>query len=269
MTTRPEARAGTRTTARRMIDAIERTPLALPMALVTAAAAAFLAYAVPAALVARGVVASGIAPLIARATPFGTGPRAVLMLAAAIVAGGAVWWLFHRLEQPQQPVAEDPDIDLFAPEEVVAPAPAPAPDPASAPAPAPQLRRADAHPDAPARRPLFAASDLGAPLDDVDGGFADRPFGRPPLFATTPVEADGADVLLLDERYVSVEATPVVALRDAVDPDRTESIAELMARLERGLERRGGNAAGGARADVPDGHFRQALDELRRMTTGR
>ncbi|MFD1951646.1 hypothetical protein ACFSGX_12800 [Sphingomonas arantia] len=252
----------TRPNARRMIDAIERTPLAVPMALLTAAAASFLAFAVPAAVMVRAVGMTGVAPLIARVGSFGTTPRAVLMLAAALIAGGAVWWLFHRLENPRQPVEAELQIDLFAPEEV------------EAPAPAPQLRRADAHPDAPARRPLFAASDLGTPMDDIDP--EPLPFGRPPLFVAPVVPVaeevvDDPDTLLLDESYASV--APDVADDNAViDPQHDlvpekETIAALMARLERGLERRGGGAM--AQQAAADGGLRDALDELRRMTAGR
>lgn len=247
----------TRSGINRLVETIERTRLAWPMALLMAAAAAFLAYAVPTTIVERAV--AGVAPLAAVAVPFGAAARGVLVVAVALLSGGAVWLLFDRLEGGRAAALdEDPDIDLFAPEADAAPAP--------------QLRRADAHPDAPARRPIFAASDLGVPMDDVDTG--QTPFGRAPLFAEAPAAApvgwDETDLLVLDERYAedAVPApmiAPVATLRPVAAGD--ESISGLMARLERGLERRGGPAA--VTPDDPDGGLRTALEELRRMTTGR
>lgn len=269
----------------KLVEAIERTPLAWPMAMLVAAATAFLAYAVPAAIVERAVAAIGSAPLAAAAVPFGAVARAVLALAAAGMAGGAIWAVFRRLDgaRPGTAAEAEPEIDLFAP--------------VPAAAAMPQLRRADIHPDAPARRPIFAASDLGAPMDDVHSG--QTPFGRPPLFGTAapvaaaaalpvhpPVAADAraedddnADLLLLDARYgldddasdamPAPGADPGPAAPIAALPDSTESIAGLMARLERGLERRGGAAAGAVTPIDAGGDLRHALNELRRMTMGR
>lgn len=246
----------------RLVDAIERTPLAWPMALLMAGASAFLVYAVPAAIVERAIGMAGIAPLSAVAVPFGMAARGVLALVVALLSGGAVWALFDRLEGGRRVVDEDADIDLFAP--------APAPEPVAE--AAPQLRRADAHPDAPARRPIFAASDLGTPMDDVDTG--KTPFGRAPLFADpAPVAWAEDDLLVLDESYSMAEeamptlVVPVATVVPRIDPVGDESIAGLMARLERGLERRGG--PGAVTPDDPDGGLRHALEELRRMTTGR
>ncbi|HEX8447423.1 MAG TPA: hypothetical protein VF649_12525, partial [Sphingomonas sp.] len=231
--------------------------------LLMAAAAAFLAYAVPASIVAQGTVRAGIG-----AVSFGLAERGLLALILATICGGAVWWLFDGMERPRGPKAEsEPEIDLFAP------------------APTPQLRRADVHPDAPARRPLFAASDLGAPMADIAAGTT--PFGRPPLFEDAPavapppvdaVDADDADdMLLLDARYSMPAAddapfeaifTPAPAPTPATTPAPVsdDSIAGMMARLERGLERRGGVGMAPP-ADRPE--LRQALTELRRMTVGR
>lgn len=245
--------------ANRLVDAIERTPLAWPMAVLMAAASAFLIYAVPAALVERVIAMAGIAPLAAVAVPFGAVARGVLALVVALLSGGAVWALFDRLDGGRRAVDEDVDIDLFAPE----------PEPVVE--AAPQLRRADAHPDAPARRPIFAASDLGTPMDDVDTG--KTPFGRAPLFADpAPVAWAEDDLLVLDESYSMTEGAvvapvPVATMVPRIDPVGDESIAGLMARLERGLERRG--EPGAVTPDDPDGGLRHALEELRRMTTGR
>ena len=58
--------------------------------------------------------------------------------------------------------------------------------------PMPRLRRADAHPDAPARRPLSAARDLGTPFLEVH---AERPVhidaGDDEVVEIVPVEAEG------------------------------------------------------------------------------
>jgi hypothetical protein len=93
--------------------------------------------------------------------------------------------------------------------------------------PLPKIRRADAHPDAPARRPIFAGLDLGAPFDaatfeqqhpveqDLTGrqdeefvlGEEDAHF--PPLEAeeeTTPFPEDELHYPVVEEEEVEEEA---------------------------------------------------------------
>lgn len=109
-----------------------------------AAAALFLL--LPQAVLEDWVWRSGLPALVATAEPpLGTTARAVLALAGATVAAAVSWSALFL---------------LFGPEGLLARAPRPVADGEDG---VPVLRRADAHPDAPARRPLSAA-DLGAPL---------------------------------------------------------------------------------------------------------
>ena len=232
-------------TTRTLSARVARIRLAWPMALSMAGATAFAAYAVPAALVEAGVVKLGVTVLTEQAVPFDSGARVVLGLLAASIAGAAVWMLFERLERPERPKRAEIDtaIDLFAPET------------------APPLRKADSHPDAPVRRPLFAASDLGAPMDDVDRG--PTPFGRPPLFSDDMPSVAVPSVGQAVQPGFSVGQD--AAGSASPEPQRDESIAERMARLERGIARRGGTGAG-SRPD-PEQGLRDALAALRATTT--
>ncbi|WP_082463862.1 hypothetical protein [Sphingomonas sp. Leaf17] len=86
---------------------------------------------------------SGIAALVPVAQPpLGITARAVLALGFGIIAAAVVWSSLYL---------------LFGPGGVFAPR-APAADGV------PVLRRADSHPDAPARRPISAAADFGDPV---------------------------------------------------------------------------------------------------------
>ncbi|WP_010187562.1 hypothetical protein [Sphingomonas sp. PAMC 26605] len=79
---------------------------------------------------------------------------------------------------------------------------------------APVLRRADAHPDAPARRPLFANTDLGTPFLEV---------------RARPVHLDAAEIAPLVERPLPVDLDePLSAydpnfLRDTATPEPVAS----------------------------------------------
>ena len=325
---------------------IERVPLAWPMALLMAAAVAFLMFAMPARIMQHLLAATGISSFTpGAAAAIGATTRTVLAATFAGAAGGAVWLLFHMLDGPRptraDPAADSTDddvgVDLFASRESVQPAPPPAP----------LLRRKDVHPDAPARRPLFAASDLGTPLDDQPAAprrapiFADQPEAAETAIVAEAIEADSTDDALLLEledivdgpselqwslpgaaaeqqgmaptspreadasirhsAAISIAAaaaiqpaheaarapgTPVEVARSVVQPAPAaepvaaapadvafadESLAGLMARLERGLAAR----AGGSTSSLPPapasaaGTLRQALNELRSMATRR
>lgn len=106
----------------------------------------------PAAALEDWVWASGVPALVsAAAPPLGTTARAVLALIGGAMTGSVFWSLLYLLVGPG---------GLLAPR-----------TPASA---APVVRRADAHPDAPPRRPMTAA-DLGTPLMEVTGPPVERP----------------------------------------------------------------------------------------------
>lgn len=220
--------------------AMARVRMAWPLALAMAGATAFIVYAVPTATVETGIAQLGVDALTAHAVPFDGGRRSLLALGLALLSGGAVWALFDRLERPERPtkVAPEAEIDLFATEDAAPPRPVVGP------------------PDAVVRRPLFAASDLGTPMDDVERG--STPFGRPPLFHDTPPP------LAISEAGHDASG-PTASQRAPADPEL--SLSEVMRRLERGVARRGG--IHGAGRPQPDQTVSNALTSLRRSVSER
>ena len=94
--------------------------------------------------------------------------------------------------------------------------------PVTAPAAAPKLRRADAHADAPAPRPILAAADFGEPLELVQL-HEDVPAPAEPLrMRPAPAPPESAPVSNEPERSQASAAV--------------ESIEALVERLERGLK---------------------------------
>ncbi len=121
-------------------------------------AVAALFVAVPAGVLEDWVWASGVPALVAAAAPpLGTTARAVLALAGGAMTGSVVWALLYLLVGPG---------GLLASKTV-----------ASA---VPVVRRADAHPDAPPRRPMTAA-EMGTPLMEV---------ASPPVVQDLPADLD-------------------------------------------------------------------------------
>jgi hypothetical protein len=122
------------------------------LAAVVASSTAFFLFAMPEAVFSGLVRASGLPLLLSAAAP----PLGLTARLAAIVAGAGLtatvsWVLLSRLDRSANGAASAEGDDLSWA--------------------LPRLRRADAHPDAPARRPLFAGQDLGEPdeLPPVDG----------------------------------------------------------------------------------------------------
>jgi hypothetical protein len=161
--------------------------LNLPLAPVAAGVLAMLAALVfallPTALLEGLVLDSGIAALVpAAAPPLGVTARAALIL---IVGGGiglVSWFSLFLLVGARtisfsgKPVSAD----------------------------TPVLRRADAHPDAPARRPVYANEDLGTPFLEVRA----RPVH------TVAEEAEAIDLVVEPEMAESEIVAPVI--EDAV-----------------------------------------------------
>ncbi|WP_260598545.1 hypothetical protein [Sphingomonas endolithica] len=136
-----------------MVARPHRPHLILPVAPLGAAAiaasVALLFAVMPASILESLVLDSGIAALVPAAEP----PLGITARAALIMIGGGglgllVWLGLYLLVGTRT-------VDL---NRVVVSRGADA---------TPILRRADAHPDAPARRPLFASRDLGTPFLDV------------------------------------------------------------------------------------------------------
>lgn len=132
----------------------------------------------------------------------------------------------------------------------------------------PVLRRADAHPDAPARAPISAGRELGTPFLEVSAPVAERTVPQDldqPLAAFDPTAIPATPMAPVPsvaplaklppraepvERLETFELTPMVrterrtpATRTIVAPDTAESISALLERLERGVASREGLAA--------------------------
>ena len=120
-----------------------RNAFDLPAAALAGLAAAFLAFAMPGELLQRLVIATGLPHLLAAAAPpLGVKARILLGVAGAGAAFGLAYALLRLLDRSGR-------------------AKAPV-DPATF-GDGPRLRRRDAHPDAPACRPISAARDFGEP----------------------------------------------------------------------------------------------------------
>jgi hypothetical protein len=164
-------------------------PLAPAIALVLAALGGLMFLLMPTAVLEDLVVDSGIASLVTAAQPpLGmTAHFAIAFLVALIV--GSVSWFGLFLLIGTRAVA----IGRNAREDGV-----------------PVLRRADAHPDAPPRRPVFANRDLGTPFLEVT---ADTP---PPMSAA---DAMAYAPRVIEERPIPVDLdTPLATYRGPLDP---------------------------------------------------
>jgi len=127
-----------------------RSPVAVPIAptagIVVGALVAIAFLSMPIAVIEDMAMDSGVAAMLtAAAPPFGLTARLTVAFFAALAAGGITWFgLFLTLG------ARTVLLNRGTPADGV-----------------PVLRRADAHPDAPPRRPVFANRDLGTPFLEV------------------------------------------------------------------------------------------------------
>jgi hypothetical protein len=226
--------------------------LNLFMAGLAALALAFFTFAMPDGLFSSLVARSGLPNLIAAAEPpLGLKARGAVIAAVAILIFASVLLLFRA-------------IDRISARAATAKA-----EPAEA--EAPRLRRADAHPDAPARRPLLAGRDLGdyvEPEEDeelfeyppIEETFADLEVRPLPGFLAEEVEAPPAAIEQVPAAFAQPRENPeidflVAQLPDIGEVGDHESISELMRRLESGLSQRE-LEAGSSRE-----HAEPALDE--------
>jgi hypothetical protein len=168
-----------------------RNALDLPVAALAGLAVAFVAFAMPGDLLTGLVNASGLPSILAAAEPpLGFKARTGVGLAGGLAAFGLVFALLRLidrtgLERPKREAGAEADM--------------------------PRLRRRDVHPDAPVRRPISAARDLGEP-------------------APPPQAAPGAPAWLTEAEGVRAPVrAPVPA---------AATLTDLMARLEQGLARR-------------------------------
>lgn len=121
-------------------------PIAPAVALVAAGCAALAVLAMPVDVLEDMVTDSGVAALVtAAAPPLGLTARLAITFLAALLIGGLLWFGLGLLLGNRSIV-----FNRRAGDDGV-----------------PVLRRADAHPDAPPRQPVFANRDLGTPFLDV------------------------------------------------------------------------------------------------------
>lgn len=195
---------------------------------VAALAVAVLFVALPATVLEDWVWRSGLPSLIGAAEPpLGTTARAVLALAGGALAGAVIWSALFL---------------LFGPGGLLAPR-------AASTDGVPVLRRADAHPDAPARRPLSAAD-----LEDDDEMVFARPVTSaspppPPVEQPIPADLDLPLAAFHPGALPPVPLTPVrpvpplrvpakPAAEEPAAPAAPPTIESLIDRLERVTRRR-------------------------------
>jgi hypothetical protein len=226
-----------------MFRGVGRNALDLPVAGLAAAAAVFFAFAMPQDMLSQIVSATGLPSLFAAAQPpLGLTARIAIALGGALITFGLVFFLLRLLDKSG--LDSGREKPAAAPEEGEAP-----------------RRRRDYHPDAPIRRPISAARDLGEPA--------------PP----TPPKA-AAPIWLDDAEAAAPEAEPVLEAEPAPEPappaEMPTSIAALMERLEQGLARREprrhDSLPAAARApapqvfpEAPDDRLQSAIDSLQRL----
>ncbi|WP_296612662.1 hypothetical protein [Sphingomonas sp.] len=164
-------------------------PLAPAIAMVLAALGALMFLLMPAAVLEDLVIDSGIASLITAAEPpLGVTAHFAIAFIVALVVGGVSWFgLFLLIGTRSVAIGRDAREDGV-----------------------PVLRRADAHPDAPPRRPVFANRDLGTPFLEVT---ADTP---PPMSAA---DAMAYVPPAVEERPIPADLdTPLATYRGPLDP---------------------------------------------------
>ena len=217
------------------------------LAALAAGSAAFVVFAMPDRHFASIVEASGLPQILAAAQP----PLGQTARLAAIAAAGAATfllvWLVLRALAPKKRApkrrAAPVEIDFT-----------------------PKIRRADAHPDAPARRPIFAGLDLGEPEETYDVAFTPLEIEEELEIVAAPQEEPIA---------AAPETIPAMAARLPEPPELVQaSIPDLMQRLEVGLLRRQNQSwpvadapkkAPAAEAVRVDERLRTAIDELQQL----
>lgn len=189
-----------------------RNALDLPVAGLSALAAAFAAFAVPQDLLARAVVATGLPSILSAAQPpLGLTARVAIAVAAAVLVFGIVFLLLRLFDRSGMSAPRSEADEAMA---------------------GPRVRRRDGHPDAPAPRPISAARDLGEPAPPRAHRAA-APAETVPLWLdeAVPVAAPAAEaepepepepVLELD---AAAELTPEFEPFIAPEPEWTPEIA--------------------------------------------
>jgi hypothetical protein len=241
-----------------------RNALDLPVAGLSALAAAFATFVIPQDLLSRAVVATGLPSILSAARPpLGLTARVALAVGAAALVFGLVFLLLRLLDRSGLGETETPEERQSGP----------------------RVRRRDGHPDAPAPRPISAARDFGEPapphapriatplwLDEAEPtppafGQASDSEPEPDFIAepapemasqSAPEPAIIPDPVPEPEFWPEPEPWPTLEVQAESEPaplpepepeaapepasvpraDMPNSIADLMERLEQGLARR-------------------------------
>lgn len=196
-----------------------------PVAILAGGAAAALGMLMPLDALQNLVIDSGLPFLLAAAEPpLGMKARLLLAGVGGVVAFAVIFGVMRLIgRKPARPTrwgAEDGDTGFEA---------------------APRMRRRDLHPDAPTPAPISALRDLGEP------GVAKA--SEPPLILTEPLpepvaEAEEEELILceadaIDEPAPAPATAPVVGpAPPRVQAQGQETIAELLSRLERAIEKK-------------------------------
>jgi hypothetical protein len=268
------------------LNFFKQRPSAFDLSLAAFAGAAFTfaAFFMPEWRLTQLSLATGLADIFPPARPpLGFTARALFAVIVGLVAGGGSLLLLRLAERKPAPKHEATEAD-------------------APPAPI-RLRRADAHPDAPARRPL-AARDLGEPTEPMTL-LAPPPAGQEEPHEEELVLAPEAEVpaFLIEQEPERVEAEPEEAVAEAEpetplvwpqpadepepeaaeapepepaaeiapEPEDDPSISKLMQRLEFGLARKERAApldpsAVAPPADDAVGHrLRSAIGDLQKL----
>lgn len=164
-------------------------PLAPAIAIVLAALGGLMFLLMPTAVLEDLVVDSGIASLITAAQPpLGMTAHFAIAFLVALVVGSVSWFgLFLLIGTRTIVIGRDAREDGV-----------------------PILRRADAHPDAPPRRPVFANRDLGTPFLEVTAE-SSLPMSVADVVAYVPP--------VIEERDIPADLdTPLATYRSPLDP---------------------------------------------------
>jgi hypothetical protein len=262
---------------------VGRFSLDVPVAALAALAVAFLAYVVSPDQLSGLVGATGLPEILPAAEPpLGTKARVAVAIAGALSVFLLVFALLRSLDRkpskPRSARVQEASVET------------------------PRIRRRDHHPDAPARRPISATLEFGEPesvapasvstpvwLAPADLADESEPAGQSDPFGFDDDSAfDHAEPIAAPEPAVqAVEASPSLEpVRPAAplsEPLRSqpESIAELMARLERGLRRQNerepdsafiaaGHGAGAEpepRPSLSDDRLQSAIESLQKLAS--
>src|SRR5687768_2697407 len=220
------------------------------MSAAAAVAAAFFTFAMPDPLVLGLADAVGLSSL-ASAPILAGFARAATMVLAATFAFLLAWSVLGRLDRRAiDHIARDDEAQSVTP----------------------RLRRADAHPDAPARRPILARKELGEPLEvPISAEIEPAPASAQVDAMALPSEQQSRE-----EDLFSLPPSEARAPLAPMPQDAREAISSLFLRLNaevesyewplRSPEEQGEPAQ--VRDEVEE-QLQIALDDLRRMAGGR